>query len=63
MKVLKVSYIAELFFAGHARGYNINSTTIFLNGKRAGFTVKERNKLKEALDTISSEIQNLSDSL
>lgn len=62
-KVLKVSYIAERFF-GRSRSWmshKLNNNIV--NGKPDGFTPEERKKLKEALDTIAYEIQNLSDSL
>lgn len=62
-KVLKVSYIAERFF-GRSRSWlchKLNNDIV--NGKREGFTIEERNKLKEALDTIAYEIQILSDNL
>lgn len=62
-KVLKVSYIAERFF-GRSRSWlchKLNNDIV--NGKREGFTIEERKKLKSALDTIACEIQNLSDSL
>lgn len=62
-KVLKVSYIAERFF-GRSRSWlchKLNNDIV--NGKREGFTIDERKKLKEALDTIALEIQTLSDNL
>lgn len=62
-KVLKVSYIAERFF-GRSRSWlchKLNNDIV--NGKRDGFTIEERKKLKDALDTIAYEIQNLSDNL
>ena len=62
-KVLKVSYIAERFF-GRSRSWlchKLNNDIV--NGKREGFTVEERKKLKDALDTIAYEIQILSDNL
>ena len=62
-KVLKVSYIAERFF-GRSRSWlchKLNNDIV--NGKRDGFTIDERIKLKQALDTIACEIQNLSDNL
>nr|DAK20693.1 MAG TPA: protein of unknown function (DUF5053) [Caudoviricetes sp.]DAN03851.1 MAG TPA: protein of unknown function (DUF5053) [Caudoviricetes sp.] len=62
-KVLKVSYIAERFF-GRSRSWlchKLNNDIV--NGKRDGFTIDERKKLKEALDTIAYEIQILSDNL
>lgn len=62
-KVLKVSYIAERFF-GRSRSWlchKLNNDIV--NGKRAGFTIEERNQLKNALDTIAQEIQILSDKL
>lgn len=62
-KVLKVSYIAERFF-GRSRSWlchKLNNDLV--NGKRDGFTIDERKKLKEALDTIAYEIQTLSDNL
>jgi len=62
-KVLKVSYIAERFF-GRSRSWlchKLNNDIV--NGKREGFTIEERKKLKEALDTIAYEIQILSDNL
>lgn len=63
MKVLKVSYIAERFF-GRSRSWichKLNHDTV--NGKRADFTEKEREQLKDALDTIAYEIQTLADNL
>lgn len=62
-KVLKVSYIAERFF-GRSRSWlchKLNNDIV--NGKREGFTIEERKKLKDALDTIAYEIQILSDNL
>ena len=62
-KVLKVSYIAERFF-GRSRSWlchKLNNDIV--NGKRDGFSVEERKKLKAALDTIAYEIQILSDNL
>lgn len=62
-KVLKVSYIAERFF-GRSRSWlchKLNNDIV--NGKRDGFTIEERKKLKAALDTIAYEIQILSDNL
>lgn len=62
-KVLKMSYIAERFF-GRSRSWlchKLNNDIV--NGKRDGFTIEERKKLKEALDTIAYEIQILSDNL
>lgn len=62
-KVLKVSYIAERFF-GRSRSWlchKLNNDIV--NGKRDGFTIDERKKLKDALDTIAYEIQILSDNL
>lgn len=62
-KVLKVSYIAERFF-GRSRSWlchKLNNDIV--NGKRDGFTIDERKKLKEALATIAYEIQTLSDNL
>lgn len=62
-KVLKVSYIAERFF-GRSRSWlchKLNNDIV--NGKRDGFTIEERKKLKDALDTIAYEIQILSDNL
>lgn len=62
-KVLKVSYIAERFF-GRSRSWlchKLNNDIV--NGKREGFTIEERKKLKSALDTIAYEIQILSDNL
>lgn len=62
-KVLKLSYIAERFF-GRSRSWlchKLNNDIV--NGKREGFTVEEKQKLKSALDTIAYEIQILSDKL
>ena len=62
-KVLKVSYIAERFF-GRSRSWlchKLNNDIV--NGKRDGFTPDERERLKQALDTIAYEIQILSDNL
>ncbi len=63
MKVLKVSYIAERIF-GRSRSWlchRLNNDIV--NGKREGFTPEEREKLKQALDTIAYEIQILADNL
>lgn len=63
MKVLKVSYIADRFF-GRSRSWlchKLNNDIV--NGKKEGFTPEEREKLKDALDTIAWEIQILSDNL
>lgn len=63
VKVLKMSYIAERFF-GRSRSWlchKLNNDTV--NGKPDGFTPAEREKLKNALDTIAYEIQILSDNL
>lgn len=63
MKVLKVSYIAERFF-GRSRSWMCHKlNNDIVNGKREGFTIEERKKLKDALDTIACEIQTLSDNL
>lgn len=63
LKVLKVSYIAKRFF-GRSRSWMANKLNHNLvNGKPATFTPQEREKLKDALDTIAYEIQILSDSL
>lgn len=61
-KVLKVSYIAERFF-GRSRSLCHKLNNDIVNGKREGFTIEERKKLKAALDTIAYEIQILSDNL
>ena len=63
MKVLKVSYIAERFF-GRSRSWLCHKLNHDIkNGKPDGFTAEERQKLKEALDTIAYEIQILSDNM
>lgn len=62
-KVLKLSYIADRFF-GRSRSWlchKLNNDIV--NGKRDGFTIEEREKLKSALNTIANEIQLLSDKL
>ena len=62
-KVLKISYIAERFF-GRSRSWMCHKlNNDIVNGKRDGFTIEERKKLKAALDTIAYEIQILSDKL
>lgn len=63
MKVLKVSYIAERFF-GRSRSWLCHKLNHDIkNGKPDDFTKEEREKLKDALDTIAYEIQILSDNL
>lgn len=63
MKVLKVSYIAERFF-GRSRSWLCHKLNHDMrNGKPDDFTPEEREKLKDALDTIAYEIQILSDNL
>lgn len=63
MKVLKVSYIAERFF-GRSRSWLCHKLNHDIrNGKPDDFTEDERRTLKDALDTIAYEIQNLSDSM
>ncbi|MDE5784980.1 MAG: DUF5053 domain-containing protein [Duncaniella sp.] len=63
MKVLKVSYIAERFF-GRSRSWICHKLNHDLkNGKPDDFTPEERQKLKNALDTIAYELQILSDNL
>lgn len=63
MKVLKASYIAERFF-GRSRSWLCHKLNHDIkNGKPDDFTEEERKKLKYALDTIASEIQDLSDRL
>lgn len=63
LRVLNGAYIAERFFgkSGSWLCHKINNDMV--NGKREGFTPAERKKLKDALDTIAYEIQNLSDNL
>lgn len=63
MKVLKCSYIAERFFGKSLSWFCHKLNHDIVNGKRAEFTRKEREKLKDALDTIAYEIQILSDNL
>ena len=63
MKVLKVSYIAERFF-GKSRSWISHKLNHNLkNGKPDDFTPEERNKFKEALETIADEIQSLAEDL
>jgi hypothetical protein len=63
MKVLNASYIAERFF-GRSRSWICHKLNHdIVNGKPADFTAAERQKLKEALDTIAYEIQILSDNI
>lgn len=63
MRVLKVSYIAERFF-GKSRSWLCHKLNHDIkNGKPDDFSDSEREKLKDALDTIAYEIQILSDSL
>lgn len=63
MKVLKVSYIAERFF-GKSKSWLCHKLNHDLvNGKRADFTAEEREKLKDALDTIAYELLALTDNM
>ncbi len=63
LKVLKISYIADRFF-GKSRSWLCHKINHDIrNGKPDDFTPKERQKLKDALDTIAYEIQILSDNL
>lgn len=63
MKVLKVSYIAERFF-GKSRSWLTHKLNHdIVNGKRSELSESEREKLKDALDTIALELQSLTDSM
>lgn len=63
MKVLKVSYIAERFF-GRSRSWICHKLNHDMrNGRPDDFSPEEREKLKDALDTIAYEIQILSDNI
>ena len=63
LKVLKVSYIAERFF-GRSRSWICHKLNHdIMNGKPDDFTDEERKKLKDALETIAMEIQDLADSM
>ena len=63
LKVLKVSYIAERFF-GRSRSWICHKLNHNIkNGKPDDFTAEEREKLKNALETIAEEIQEMADSM
>ncbi len=63
MKVLKISYIAERFF-GRSRSWLTHKLNHdIVNGKVSELSDSEREKLKDALDTIAYEIQILSDNM
>ena len=63
MKVLKMSYIAERFF-GRSRSWLCHKLNHdMMNGKPAALTADEQARLKDALETIASELQELADSM
>lgn len=62
-KVLKMSYIAERFFDRSRSWMSHKLNHDMKNGKPDDFTPQERQKLKDALDTIAYELQILSDNM
>lgn len=61
MSVLKISYIADRFF-GRSRSWlchKLNHDVV--NGRKADLTPDERARLRSALETIASELQDLAD--
>ena len=63
MKVLKVAYIAERFFNRSRSWLTHKLNHDIRNGKKDEFSKEEREKLKNALDTIAYEIQILADNM
>ncbi len=62
-KVLKMSYISERFF-GRKRAWIINKINHNIkNGKPDDFTAEQRETLKNALETIAFELQELADNM
>ncbi len=62
-KVLNASYIAERFF-GKSRYWisqRLNHNKV--NGKEAKFTPEEYKKLRNAIETIADELQELADNM
>ena len=61
--VLKASYIAERFFGKSRFWISQKINHNITNGKPADFTEKERETLKNALETIAFELQELADNM
>lgn len=62
-KVLKMSYIADRFF-GRSRSWLCHKLNHNIkNGKPDDFTEEERETLKDALETIAMELQELADNM
>lgn len=62
-KVLKMSYIADRFF-GRSRSWLCHKLNHNIkNGKPDDFTEEERKTLKDALETIAMELQELADNM
>lgn len=62
-KVLNASYIAERFFGKSRYWISQKLNHNIKNGKEAKFTPDEYVKLKNALETIAMELQELSDNM
>lgn len=61
--VLKASYIAERFFGKSRYWISQKINHNLKNGKPADFTEKERETLKNAIETIAFELQELADNM
>lgn len=62
-KALNASYIAERFFGKSRYWISQKINRNIKNGKPEGFTDEQRKTLKEALETIAFELQNLADDM
>lgn len=63
MRVLNASYISERFFKRSKSWFSQRLNNNSVNGKPVEFTPDELEKLRNALYTISIEIQGLADEL
>lgn len=63
LRVLNGAYIAERFFGKSSCWFSQKLNGNIKNGKPCEFTPEERKTLKNAIDTIAIELQDLADQL
>lgn len=63
LRVLNGAYIAERFFGKSCSWFSQKLNGNLKNGKPCGFTPEEKEKLRNAIDTIALELQDLADNL
>ena len=61
--VLNASYIAKRFFGKSRQWIYQKLNHNIKNGKEAGFTLEEYQKLKKAIETIADELQTLAEDM